>query len=76
MMKGTDVHIDFLTEHYSAVIYSYGAEKEWSVDCLAGGNVVQSKQFISWYNSHPDFAGFGRKFIKRWPGVANVAVVG
>lgn len=70
------MHVDELTELYSAVIYAYGAEREWTLDCLSGDNVLQSRQLISWYNSHPDFAGFGKKHIKRWADVSHVAVVG
>lgn len=66
----------YLQENYSAVLFSYGAENEYATPAIKGENVFPSKELIKWYNSHPNYAGFGKRNIKNWKGLKTVTVVG
>ena len=67
-----------LSELYSGVIYSYGAqyEKSLGIKNENARNVLKSKDFINWYNSHPDYRGYGDKNINNWDNIRTVGVLG
>ena len=39
-------------------------------------NCIRSRDFINWYNAHPDFRGYGEKNLKFWDKIKHVAVIG
>ncbi len=55
---GQDVTIDELLQHHHAVIWSAGASDDRKLgiegESLAGS--VSAREFVAWYNGHPDFA--------------------
>ncbi|ROR72301.1 FAD-dependent oxidoreductase [Bogoriella caseilytica] len=75
---GRDTTIDQLREHYDAVIFSTGADRDAPLD-LPGSDlpgVFGGADFVSWYDGHPDVP-------RTWPleaeqvavlGVGNVAL--
>lgn len=53
---GSDVSLDFLLEHYDAVVLATGSSVDRRLG-IAGENlagVYGSGAFVGWYNSHPD----------------------
>jgi ferredoxin--NADP+ reductase len=70
---GIDIHRADLLEHYDAVVYATGAEGERRLD-IPGEHLpgcYGAKEFVDWYNGHPDAAD--RNFLLR---ARQVAVVG
>lgn len=75
---GTDVSVDELREHYDAVIFSTGSDKDAPID-IPGGDLPEvygAADFVYWYDGHPDYP-------RTWPleaqqvavlGVGNVAL--
>lgn len=55
---GTDVSIQELLEHHHAVLWAAGASDDRKLgipgEDLAGS--VSAREFVAWYNGHPDFA--------------------
>lgn len=53
---GRDITVDELREHYSAVVYSYGASSDRRLgipgEDLTGN--VPATEFVRWYSGHPD----------------------
>jgi len=59
---GRDVTLAELLEHHHAVVWASGATGDRRLS-VAGENLpgsVSAREFVSWYNGHPDFAN--RKF--------------
>jgi len=55
---GEDISIDELREHYDAVVLSFGAQTD-RVLGIPGEDLPQvyaAREFVAWYNGHPDFA--------------------
>ena len=76
LLQGRDIPVQFLEDKYSAIIYAYGASKEWQLPELKGNNVISSQDLIRWYNSHPSLHDFGKNHIKDWKNIYNVVIVG
>lgn len=54
---GRDVSIEWLRQHYDAVVLAYGASGGTSLS-TPGSNLQQcmtATDFVGWYNGHPDF---------------------
>ncbi len=72
---GRDVSIAELREHYSAVVYTYGAAGDRKLG-VAGedlGGSVSAAEFVRWYSGHPDAApGAGHTLS----GTTSVVVIG
>ncbi|SCU85171.1 LAFA_0D14246g1_1 [Lachancea sp. 'fantastica'] len=77
---GKDVKLRDLLDTQDAVVLSYGC----SGDHLLGipgeastSGVFTSREFVSWYNGHPDFAGSNDKLKSfPWSKVRNVGIIG
>ncbi|MFC9488289.1 FAD-dependent oxidoreductase [Streptomyces hydrogenans] len=57
---GKDIGIEELRRHHHAVIWAAGAFGDRSLG-IAGENLegsVSARDFVAWYNGHPDAAGF------------------
>ncbi len=69
---GVDVKLDDLREHYDAVVFTTGAEKDRDLD-VPGADLPGSfggADFVSWFDGHPDVP-------REWPLEArSIAVVG
>ena len=37
---------------------------------------MKSKDFICWYNGHPEYRGYGEKFFKDWDTIENIGIIG
>ncbi|MFN2115919.1 MAG: FAD-dependent oxidoreductase [Anaerolineae bacterium] len=54
---GTDVSLDELMAHYDAVILAFGAQSDRRLN-IPGEDlhgVYAAREFVAWYNSHPDY---------------------
>jgi ferredoxin--NADP+ reductase len=66
---GRDLTVDDLTDHYHAILYTFGAEADRELgipgEDLPGSYSATS--FVGWYNAHPDFADrdFGLDRVER-----------
>ena len=69
---GVDIKLDDLREHYDAVVFTTGAEKDRSLD-VPGIDLPGSfggAEFVSWFDGHPDVP-------RSWPlDARSIAVVG
>ncbi|WIK64549.1 FAD-dependent oxidoreductase [Gleimia hominis] len=69
---GEDVTVEELHEHYDAVIFATGADRDHPLD-IPGVELPQvygAADFVSWYDGHPDYP-------REWPLEAKeVAVIG
>lgn len=55
---GRDIGVDELLEHHHAVIHASGASDDRKLS-IAGEDLqgsVAAREFVAWYNGHPDFA--------------------
>ncbi|AXX27384.1 FAD-dependent oxidoreductase [Actinosynnema pretiosum subsp. pretiosum] len=69
---GVDVKLEDLRQHYDAVIFSTGAEKDRAMDVpgIELDGSYGAADFVSWYDGHPDVP-------RTWPLTASqVAVLG
>ncbi|ATE51881.1 MULTISPECIES: FAD-dependent oxidoreductase [Actinosynnema] len=69
---GVDVKLEDLRQHYDAVIFSTGAEKDRALDVpgIELDGSYGAADFVSWYDGHPDVP-------RTWPLTASqVAVLG
>lgn len=60
---GRDVTLSELRSMYDAVLLAYGCESEQQL-ILTGSHLPQilsARQFVAWYNGHPDFAHIGEQ---------------
>ena len=79
---GKDVSLHELRELYDVVVLAYGcgADRKLGIpgeDSLSG--VVSARDFVAWYNGHPDFNHVGSiisEALKGSPQEANVVVIG
>ncbi len=69
---GRDVTVEELSEHYDAVIFATGSDRDAPLD-IPGVDLPQSygaADFVSWYDAHPDYP-------RTWPLEAReIAVIG
>lgn len=79
---GKDVSLQELREHYDAVVLAYGCESDRKLgipgeDTLTG--VLSAREFVAWYNGHPDYVHIGQVVAEALgddPESASVVVVG
>ncbi|GBG65212.1 hypothetical protein CBR_g50003 [Chara braunii] len=56
---GRDVSVAELRQYYNAVVFAYGAEGDKTLG-IPGEDykgVVSAREFVWWYNGHPEYAG-------------------
>ncbi|NEK87322.1 FAD-dependent oxidoreductase [Blastococcus saxobsidens] len=55
---GRDVSVQELLRHHHAVVWAAGASDDRTMGIPGEGRVglVSAREFVSWYNGHPDFA--------------------
>ena len=55
---GTDISLDELMARYNAVILTFGAQTDMHLGVPGEGlpQVYGAREFVAWYNGHPDFA--------------------
>lgn len=79
---GKDISLQELRELYDVVVLAYGCESDRKLnipgeDTLTG--VLSAREFVAWYNGHPDYVHIGDLVADALgddPGTANVVVVG
>ncbi|SCV04472.1 LAME_0H18712g1_1 [Lachancea meyersii CBS 8951] len=77
---GKDLKLRDLLDTQDAVILSYGCSGDHKLgipgeDSTSG--VFTSREFVSWYNGHPEFAGENDKLTSfPWSKVRNVGIIG
>lgn len=79
---GEDVSLQELRELYDVVVLAYGCGSDRKLgipgeDSLSG--VLSAREFVAWYNGHPDFSHVGSliyKALRGSPQEANVVVIG
>lgn len=79
---GRDVSLNELRELYDVVVLAYGCESDRKLgipgeDSLAG--VISAREFVAWYNGHPDYLHIGRLVadaLRDEPEKSSVVVVG
>ena len=79
---GEDISLQELREMYDVVVLAYGCQSDRKLgipgeDTLSG--VLCAREFVSWYNGHPDFVHIGeivRRALGDDPSQASVVVVG
>lgn len=54
---GRDVSIDWLRQHYDAVVIACGASDGTPLVVPGGDRCMAATDFVGWYNGHPDHAG-------------------
>ncbi|EGR27084.1 NADPH adrenodoxin oxidoreductase, putative [Ichthyophthirius multifiliis] len=71
---GKDLLIQDLKKHYSAIIYSYGAQNDKKLGIPGEDlkNVFSGRQLVNWYNGHPDYIDLNIDFSK----IKNVVIIG
>lgn len=54
--KDGDINLDALDAAYSAVLFAYGASEDHPLAVPGAGcqGVLSARQFVNWYNGHPD----------------------
>lgn len=73
---GSDVSLLALRQAYHGVVLSYGCTLGDNLLGVEGENlkgVVSARQFVNWYNSHPDFADWTPPDLSK---ISNVTIVG
>ncbi|CDO92146.1 unnamed protein product [Kluyveromyces dobzhanskii CBS 2104] len=76
---GKDIELSKLLSKQDAVVLSYGCTTDKRLG-IPGENdtngVFTSRQFVNWYNGHPDFA-LNPKFMDfDWKSIKNVGIIG
>ncbi|CAN0232644.1 unnamed protein product, partial [Ectocarpus fasciculatus] len=75
---GRDVSLQSLKERYSAVVLGYGADGNKIIldapEYRALRGVYSAREFVNWYNGHPDYVSYGEAF--RLNNIKRVAIVG
>lgn len=79
---GKDVSLQELRELYDVVVLAYGCESDRKLgihgeDSVTG--VLSAREFVNWYNGHPDYVHIGKVVADALgdkPEIANVVVVG
>jgi adrenodoxin-NADP+ reductase len=79
---GRDVSLKELRELYDVVVLAYGCESDRKLG-IAGeetlNGVLSAREFVAWYNGHPDFVHIGQAVADALgdnPETANVVVIG
>lgn len=76
---GKDVQLSDLLKKQDAVVLSYGCATDNKLG-IPGENdtdgVFTSRQFVNWYNGHPDFALHPKFMDFDWKSVRNVGIIG
>ncbi|CUM63683.1 uncharacterized protein PRCAT00001267001 [Priceomyces carsonii] len=63
---GKDISMDALEQKYHSIVLSYGcttADKTLNIPGADLPGVISARQFVSWYNGHPDSYRKGSQFI-------------
>lgn len=79
---GRDVSLEELRRIYNVVVLAYGCESDRKLgipgeDVLGG--VLSAREFVAWYNGHPDYGHIGRQVenaLNGSPDQAQVVVIG
>jgi adrenodoxin-NADP+ reductase len=79
---GEDISLEELRKAYDVVVLAYGCQSDRKLgipgeDNLSG--VLSAREFVAWYNGHPDFTHIGdivSKAFRNSPEQANVVVIG
>lgn len=76
---GKDIELSKLLSKQDAVVLSYGCATDRKLG-IPGENdttgVFTSRQFVNWYNGHPDFALHPKFMDFDWKSVKNVGIIG
>ena len=63
---GKDISLKQLESYYHSIVLSYGSTSADNKLQVAGSDlpgVISARQFVNWYNGHPDFYATGKKFV-------------
>ncbi|EER35293.1 hypothetical protein CTRG_00032 [Candida tropicalis MYA-3404] len=63
---GKDVSLKDLEKHYNSIVLAYGCTSDDNKLNIPGANlsgVVPARQFVNWYNGHPDYYTKNNKYI-------------
>ncbi|EMG48267.1 ARH1 Probable NADPH:adrenodoxin oxidoreductase [Candida maltosa Xu316] len=63
---GKDISLKDLSENYNSIVLAYGctsADNKLKVPGADLPGVVAARQFVNWYNGHPDYYETGNKYI-------------
>ena len=76
---GRHVQLDELLQLYDAVVLAYGSASDTKLqvkgaDHLIG--VLSAREFVAWYNGHPDFVDIGQKVASVLNEDSHVLIVG
>ena len=67
---GRDISLQQLTSFYDIVVLAYGcqSDRDLGIPGLELNGVLSARQFVNWYNGHPDYGYIGNT-VKRclWP---------
>ncbi|KAL4492359.1 hypothetical protein ABPG72_005494 [Tetrahymena utriculariae] len=71
---GRDISVKEITENYSGVVYSYGAQNDKKLGIPGENvkNVFSGREIVNWYNGHPDYCNLPIDFSK----IKNIVIVG
>jgi adrenodoxin-NADP+ reductase len=79
---GRDVSLHELRQIYDVVVLAYGCESDWKLGIpgeLSLSGVLSARDFVAWYNCHPDFNHVGAivsRALTERPEEADVVVIG
>lgn len=76
---GKDIKLSSLLKSQDAVVLSYGCATDNKLGIPGEDNtngVFTSRQFVNWYNGHPDFAHHPKFMNFDWKKVKNVGIIG
>lgn len=76
---GSDISLKKLEQHYHLIILSYGctsSDNQLSIPGADSPGVISARQFVNWYNSHPDSFGGSDKIPPPLERIEDVSIIG
>mmetsp|Transcript_17323 Transcript_17323/g.27004 ORF Transcript_17323/g.27004 Transcript_17323/m.27004 type:complete len:498 (-) Transcript_17323:306-1799(-) len=77
---GRDIQIEELRVAYDAIILAYGCESDKQLPESIHGThlsgIMSAREFVAWYNSHPDFVGLTKEIGKFLSNECHVVIIG
>ena len=72
---GKDITVDELAKRYSAIVFCYGAslQKDLGVDSKGLKGIGNVRDFVNFYNGHPEFVDDGRYDLRN---VEDISIIG
>lgn len=77
---GRDIQIEELRSAYDVIVLAYGCDSDKQLPVSIRGThldgIMSAREFVAWYNSHPDFVGLTKKIKKFVSNECRVVIIG